>query len=270
MGPRVKQPATLAEAFEKVCALDAPLNERLAAYADKLRELNFPFAEAYDELVARLIAGGVGTHAPKIGEEMPPFVLPGRTGHLVRLDELTAKGPVVVNFNRGHWCSFCRIHLQTIAAYHDEIAALGAEVVSIMPDRQEFAGRMRRETKDRLHILSDIDNAYSLSLGLVMWLGDRLKVLMKGRGYHLDTFHGSDGWFVPVPATFIVGRDGRIAGRHVDPDFRKRMEVEDVLAAFERAQVLGRCTRNMRAAFSFRQPEGLRVAAVVLAQGTGL
>lgn len=234
MEPPVQHSTTLAEAFEAICVMDAPLNARLAAYSDKLRQLNFPFAEAYDSLVARLLAGEVGATAPAIGDVMPPFILPSKAGHLVSLDELTAGGPVVISFNRGHWCSFCRIHLRTVAAYHDEIAALGAEVVSIMPDRQQFAGRIREETLGRLHILSDIDNSYALSLGLVMWLGDRLRELMQGRGVHLETFHGGDGWFVPLPATFIVGRDGRVAGRYVDPDFRQRMEIDAILAALQR------------------------------------
>jgi hypothetical protein len=54
---------TLADVFEDVCTMDAPLNERLAAYADALRAMNFPFAEAYDELFARLYAGDVGTRS---------------------------------------------------------------------------------------------------------------------------------------------------------------------------------------------------------------
>ncbi len=37
--------------------MEAPLNERLTAYSEKLRELSFPFSEAYDALVARLFAG---------------------------------------------------------------------------------------------------------------------------------------------------------------------------------------------------------------------
>ena len=179
----------------------------------------------------------MGTSAPVIGDVMPAFILPSKAGRLVALDELTAEGPVVVSFNRGHWCSFCRVHLKTVAAYHEEIAGLGAKVVSIMPDRQEFAERVRAETFDRLHILSDLDNAYALSLGLVMWLGDRLKELMKGRGYHLETYHGGDGWFVPLPATFIVGKDGRIAGRYVDPDFRKRMEIDDIVAVLRKLRL---------------------------------
>jgi peroxiredoxin len=62
-------------------------------------------------------------------------------------------------------------------------------------------------------------------------VGEALKGLMKGRGYHLDAFHGNDGWFLPVPATFVIGRDCRIRARFVDPDFRKRMEIDEILSA---------------------------------------
>ncbi len=216
--------------------MDAPLNERLAAYAERLRELNFPFSEAYDDLVGRLLAGEIGTAAPAPGEAMPPFILPAQSGALVSLEELTGKGPVVISFNRGHWCPFCRIELRTIAAYHNEIAAHGGVVVSIMPDRQTFVGKLRSETLEMLPILTDIDNGYALSLGLVLWLGERVKQLMRGRGYHLETFHGNDGWFVPLPATFVVGGDGLVIARFVDPDFRKRMELDDILAALAKAK----------------------------------
>jgi len=216
--------------------MDAPLNERLAAYAERLRELSFPFTEAYDDLVGRLLAGEIGTAAPMPGEPMPSFILPAQSGALVSLEELLAKGPVVISFNRGHWCPFCRIELKTIAAHHSEIAAHGAVAVSIMPDRQTFVGELRSETWDMLPILTDIDNGYALSLGLVMWLGERVKELMRGRGYHLETFQGNDGWFVPLPATFVVGGDGLVIARFVDPDFRRRMELDDILAALGRAK----------------------------------
>lgn len=224
---------TLAEAFADVCAMDAPLNTRLVAYASKLRELNFPFADAYDDLVARLYSGEVGSAAPALGDEMPPFLLPDRSGALVSLEELTSKGPIVLSFNRGHWCPFCRITLKTIAEHHDEIAQAGAEIVSIIPDRQQFTDDLRRATQDTIRILTDIDSGYALSLGLVAWVGENLKTLMKGRGYHLDAFHGNDGWFLPVPATFVIGNDTRILARFVDPDFRRRMEIDEILAAIK-------------------------------------
>jgi peroxiredoxin len=224
---------TLSEAFADVCAMQAPLNARLAAYASKLRELNFPFADAYDDLVSRLYSGEVGSEAPLPGERMPPFLLPDRSGSLVSLDELTSKGPVVLSFNRGHWCPFCRIQLRTISEHHQEIAQSGARVVSIIPERQRFVDELRRLTEDRIVILTDIDSGYALSLGLVVWVGETLKSLMKGRGYHLDEFHGNDGWFLPVPATFVLDQDAVILSRFVDPDFRRRMDLDEILATLK-------------------------------------
>lgn len=40
---------------------------------------------------------------------------------------------------------------------------------------------------------------------------------------------------LPIPATFVVGRDGLVKARFVDPDFRKRMAVEDLIAALKAA-----------------------------------
>jgi hypothetical protein len=38
-------------------------------------------------------------------------------------------------------------------------------------------------------------------------------------------------WFLPIPATLVIGRDGLVKARFVDPDFRHRMGIEDFLGA---------------------------------------
>jgi peroxiredoxin len=233
----LKRPTTLSEAFGDICKMEAPLNERLTAYANTLRELNFPFAEAYDDLVARLKAGEVGSTAPDVGDPMPPFALPAHSGRLVSLEEVLSVGPAVITFNRGHWCPFCKIELATIASHHDEIAARGAQLISILPDRQQFVRRLPGEVLNNFIVLSDIDNTYALSLGLVIWLGERVAELMRGHGHRLDEYQGNDGWFVPLPATFVVGADGRVLARHVDPEFRQRMEISEILAALEKPRM---------------------------------
>ncbi|MEE9590525.1 MAG: peroxiredoxin-like family protein [Hyphomicrobiaceae bacterium] len=227
---------TLVDAFEDVCKMDAPLNERLAAYTETLRELNFPFAEAYDDLVARLQAGEVGAMAPGVGDPMPPFILPAHTGRLVSLEEILRLGPAVISFNRGHWCPYCKIELRTIASHQKEIAAHGGQLVSILPDRQQFVHRLPEDILDNFIILTDVDNGYALSLGLVIWLGEHIASLMEGRGYRLSEYQGNDGWFVPLPATFVVGPDGRVIARQVDPEIRRRMEIEDIIAALKSVQ----------------------------------
>jgi peroxiredoxin len=232
MGSSVRPVSTLAEAFAEAVAMAAPLAARLASYAAKLSELNPPFAEAYDGLVAKLALSGAGSNAPAVGDKMPSFLLPDGHGRLVGLEQLLMRGPVVISMNRGHWCPFCRLELHGLNQARDRIAELGASVVSIMPERQQYAGRLREEGIG-ITILSDIDNGYAMELGLIMWVGNRVQKLMMKRGFELDAYQGNGGWFLPLPATFVVGRDGFIVARFVDPDFRKRMDIEEIISALE-------------------------------------
>lgn len=236
----MSQQPTLSEVFADVSRSDATLNERLTAYAAKVRELNLPFAEAYDLLVARLQAGEVGSASPAVGEIMPDFMLPGGDGRIVSLQDVISSGPAVISFNRGHWCSFCKLELYTFAERHDAIVAAGGSMISIIPERQQFAKPLRDLTLDKFHILTDLDNGYALSLGLAMSIGEHLKALMTSRGYLLDVYHGNDGWFIPVPATFVVGRDKRVVARFVDPDFRRRMEIDEILSALRSCSAVRR------------------------------
>ena len=94
---------------------------------------------------------------------------------------------------------------------------------------------MRAETATPYPILTDVDNGYALSLGLVFWVGEEMQKLMLARNANPAESQGNDSWFLPVPATFIVGRDGLIKARHVDPDYRTRMEIDSVLEALRLA-----------------------------------
>ncbi len=222
---------TIAEAFENARSLDAPLAERLDCFAQALRDLNRPMAESVDRLVARLKQSRLAKNAPAIGEAMPTFLLPDHAGRLVRLEHLLAKGPLAITFARGHWCPYCRIAVSALADVADEVDGMGAHLVVIVPDRQEYAAKLRAEANAHFPILTDIDNAYAMSLELAFWVGEEMERHMRAREVDLDSAQGNESWFVPVPATFVVGRDGIIVARHVDPDYRRRMEVESVLAA---------------------------------------
>ena len=217
-------------AFRRVRDLDASVAEQLRAFADAGRQSNPDVAAAVDRLVARLRQYGAGESAPEPGDPLPPFVLPDDSSHMVSLNELLTQGPVAVTFHRGHWCPYCRININALAQVHQEIAAQGGQIVAIMPDRQKFIADLRSESKVPFPILTDIDNGYALSLNLTIWVGAELQKLMEGRR-NLPEFHGNSSWTLPIPATFVVGRDGRIRARFMDPDYRKRMAIADMLAA---------------------------------------
>lgn len=221
-------------AFQRCREMDGTINEQLQAYATAGREIFPAYGEAVDRLVVRVNENGGGENAPRPGEPMPPFVLPDENGRLVALPSLIERGPVAVMFFRGHWCPYCRLNVRAVIKACDRIKALGAEVVAIMPETQEYAAKFKREAGAPFPVLTDLDNGYALSLNLAIWLGTEIEGLLS----YLDMprFHGNEAWVLPIPATFVIGRDGIIKARFVDPDFRRRMAIEDLLAALEDAR----------------------------------
>ena len=72
-----------------------------------------------------------------------------------------------------------------------------------------------------------------MSLNLAIWLSPDIQNILSYND--IPSFHGNDAWMMPIPATFIVGRDGLVKTRYLDPDFRKRMEIDDLIAALKAA-----------------------------------
>jgi peroxiredoxin len=210
---------------------DLPLRDQLAAIA-AADAAEFPaFVQPVERLIARLAAGEVGRSAPGIGELMPPFVLPDETGRCVGLDDLLGPGPLVIVFHRGHWCPYCRATAAALARALPEVEAAGGRIAAILPDRQTYAARLKDWSGATYPHLIDMDGGYSLSLGLVFWMGEELARLYRAGGEDIAHYQGNEGWMLPVPATFVLGRDGRVAARFVDPDYRKRMAIRDMIDA---------------------------------------
>lgn len=75
--------------------------------------------------------------------------------------------------------------------------------------------------------------AYALALNLAIWVDDAMARLIASAGWDVPSYKTSADWLLPIPATFVVGADGRVIARYVNADYRTRMEVSDILAAME-------------------------------------
>jgi peroxiredoxin len=167
---------------------------------------------------------------------MPPFLLPDEQGRLVGLEDLLGEGPVAIAFHRGHWCPYCRLNVDALARAEREIAPDKRHIAAIVPDRRKFTTWLKDDTRAPFPILTDMDSGYAASLDLAIWVGDELKNLMIGSGWNPAVSQGTDNWMLPIPATFIVGTDGIVTARFVDPDYRMRMAIEDLVGALRKAK----------------------------------
>jgi peroxiredoxin len=211
---------------------DVPLGARLRFVADRVRDLSPGYADAVDVFVDRLEAVDAGASAPDVGDVMPEFMLPDQDGRMVMLDGLLRKGPAVLVFHRGHWCPYCRLNMAGMAEIEARIAPHG--LVAISPERQRYTRMMRSDAAAGFPFLSDVGSGYALSLNLAIWVDDAMARLIASSGLDIPEYQGTEGWIMPIPAVFVVGTDGRIIARYVDPDYRRRMELSDILRVLER------------------------------------
>ena len=224
--------APVIAAFEHARDMDRPLNERMLVIQQAVREASIPFADAVDTFVGRLQAAHAGANAPKVGEPMPPFLLPDENGHLVSLASLLGAGPVVIAFHRGHWCPYCRLNAYALARSAERLGR--TKLVAITPELQKHSVELKRDAGARYPILSDMDNGYALSLNIAIWVDDVMATLIDGAGWNIPSYTGGSAWVLPIPATFVVGSDGVITARDIDPDYRRRMDLDDLAAVVAR------------------------------------
>jgi peroxiredoxin len=140
----------------------------------------------------------------------------------------------VIAFHRGHWCPYCRLNAFALAQIEPQLAP--ARLVAITPELQKHAAELKAEAGARFPILSDVDNGYALSLNLAIWVDDQMAALIDAAGWNIPTYNGADSWVLPIPATFVVCSDGVIVARDIDPDYRRRMDLDEVRAAVQRAR----------------------------------
>lgn len=211
------------------------LHERLEAIAADMRERNPDGMAVVDRFVARLEAARAGATAPKVGEALPPFMLPDHEGRLVTLSELLGPAPLVVVFHRGHWCPYCRMTIATLAEAQPRLAP--ARIVAISAEIQRYTRRIRAEAGAQFRFLSDMDADYAAAIGLAITVEPALREIYERGGKRVPDFQGSKGWILPIPAVFVLDAQGIVRARHVDPDYRRRMEVDELVEA---VRALGR------------------------------
>jgi len=223
-----QQPISPIEAaFLEVRSSDLSLKDRLRVVADAARTHKPWYAEAVDNFALRLRDVQAGADAPKVGDAMPSFVLPDHEGRLVSLDEILKDGPAVVAFHRGHWCPFCRLSMIALAEIEQELKP--AQIVAISTETQRYTRILREQTGAMFPVLTDMDAAYTMSLGLAVWVDTRLAGMIAEAGWDIPVYQGGTDWVLPIPSVFVVRQDGTIAGRHIDPDYRQRMEIDELL-----------------------------------------
>ena len=182
---------------------------------------------------------GVVERALKIGDHAPDFTLPDQAGKSVSLQDLLARGPVVLTFFRGGWCPFCTLTLRALAAIRPKLRRMGAELVAVSPETlSNVADTAERNGLD-FPVLTDLGNRVAREYRLVWQLDEQMRAVYERLGHSLPKINGCNEWTLPVPAGFVVAGDGRIKYAHVHTRVDRRIEPQAALQAVQQIERVG-------------------------------
>ncbi|MDP9386475.1 MAG: redoxin domain-containing protein [Actinomycetota bacterium] len=199
------------------------------------------------EMTERLRAEGT-TPGLDVGTTAPDFSLPDADGRPVSLAERLAAGPVVLSFYRGAWCPVCNTEMQALQEALPDIERAGARLLAVSPQAPDASQAFVQKLSLGFDVLSDLGQDVIRAYRLQFELPEELRPFYRQWGMALDAQNADGSWNLPVPATFVIDRSGTIVARHVDPDYRQRMAVTELLSALEELQSTQMEGRGHRAA----------------------
>jgi peroxiredoxin len=187
--------------------------------------------DGYQRGVDELAASGAAARAVQVGERAPDFALPNVKGAEVKLSALLARGPVVLTFYRGGWCPYCNLQLRAYQKALPEIRALGGQLVAVSPEPPDKSLTTAEKNALEFEVLSDVKGEAGRAYRLFFDLSEELKRLYVAGGNDLSKWNADGEWHLPMPATYVIGRDGRVAYAFVEAEYRDRAEPADLMAA---------------------------------------
>ncbi len=212
-------------------ARTVPLQDQLDEITARTRGLVQAERLAVGErAVEELFATGIEERILPVGALAPVFELRDSSNRVVKSADLIAVGPLVVKFFRGRWCSYCVTELEAWRDLYGRIREHGALLVAVSPETQRQSDFAVQQHGLPFPLLHDVEARVAEKFGLVYTVPEFHQRYLKSILVNLPFLNGEASWRLPMPATYVIGRDGRVVFAEAHADFRVRPEPEEALA----------------------------------------
>jgi len=208
------------------------LQDQLDEITANTRHLVQPERLAIGErAVEELFATGIEERILPVGAQAPEFALKDANGKLLHSADLLGLGPLIIKFFRGRWCSYCVTELETWRDLYGQLRECNVLMVAVGPQVERQSDFMANQHGLPFPVLFDQGNKVAEQFGLVWEVPDYMQTYYRSILVNIPFVNGDDSWRLPLPATYVIGRDGRVLFAEAHADFRVRPEPEEAMAA---------------------------------------
>jgi peroxiredoxin len=191
----------------------------------------------HERAVAELKQRNLAANILPAGSKIPDFQLQDHDGKTSSSTDLLAKGRLVLCFIRGRWCPFCVGQMEAMNLIVPEIENAGATLIAISPQTVQQSFFMRDQHKLRFPLLSDAGNKVARQFGLTYRVPDEQRAVYQRAFVNLPFVNGDASWELPIPAIYIIDRDGSVLYASANEDYTERPEPRTLVNLLLRSDV---------------------------------
>ncbi|HKC37260.1 MAG TPA: peroxiredoxin-like family protein [Chitinophagaceae bacterium] len=165
-----------------------------------------------------------------INSKAPDFKAIDQYGNEIRLKDVLKDSFVVLIFYRGQWCPYCNKQLKKLEDSLQLIKDKGAKLIAVTPEKNEYILKTIEKTKASYSLLYDKEMKIMKAYAVAFEVDERTVSRYKNADIDLATANGQkDKVYLPVPAVYIINREGTILYRFFDADYKKQPTVQEIL-----------------------------------------
>jgi peroxiredoxin len=220
---------------ESAPSLDTrPLREIFAERKELIAKFVRPETQAiHVRAVAELKEKHFAADVLPAGAKAPQFELTDHDGKIASSAALLAQKRLVLCFIRGRWCPFCVGQMEAMNLILPEIERAGASLVAISPQTVKQSFFMHDQHKLHFPLFFDAGNQVDRQFGLSHRVPEFQAEVYRRAFVNLPFTNGDESWELPIPATYILDRDGTVLYASANEDYTERPEPDDIVAALQ-------------------------------------
>ncbi|WP_286967680.1 peroxiredoxin-like family protein [Flavobacterium sp. UBA4854] len=184
---------------------------------------------AFQKSIEDLKSQNIEINSLKVGDKIPDFYLPNAVNNIVTSESILKNGKMIVAFYRGSWCPYCNLELRALQENLLRIKAENVTLVAISPQSSDNSLTLKEKHNLEFEVLTDLNNAYANQLGITFQLQDFVIPYYEMLGIKLEDFNEDKENKLPIPAVFVVDKDGVIVYRFLDANYMNRVDIEELI-----------------------------------------
>lgn len=198
-----------------------------------------PLLTYAQEHTKAMVKKGMDTtkYVPKglmVGEVAPEINSLSVDGSIVNSSKILKEKELIVIFYRGEWCPICNRYLKNLNDSLEYIVAKNAEIIVVGPENFENSAKTLDKSKGDFILIPDtslkILTAYDVLFSVTNKYQSKIKTFLMT---DIAKNNNQEEAMLPVPATYIIGRDGKVKWRHFNYNYSVRATVKEIIDQLE-------------------------------------